>query len=62
MSLEKIPAIVLTALGVHVCAQSPTPVIPENERKMKDGVLDIQIGSLIVKVCFETAVIIKFIF
>ncbi|KAH9474824.1 putative protein-S-isoprenylcysteine O-methyltransferase [Psilocybe cubensis] len=52
MSLEKIPAILLTAFGVHICAQSPTPVIPENERKMKDGVLDIQIGSLIVKSAF----------
>ncbi|PPQ92512.1 hypothetical protein CVT25_010344 [Psilocybe cyanescens] len=52
MSVEKIPAILLTAIGVHVCAQSPTPVIPEDERKMKDGPMDIQVGSLIIKAAF----------
>ena len=41
MPLEKIPAILLGGLGIHVAVTAPTPPTPKNERKIRDGPVDI---------------------
>ena len=38
MPLEKIPAILLTGIGIHISYTTPTPWTPKNERRVGDGV------------------------
>ena len=41
MPLEKIPAILLIGLGIHISLTPPTPPIPKNEQRIGDGPVDI---------------------
>lgn len=50
MSVAKIPAIFLIVWGVHITTSPPTPAIPQQERKTKDGPLDVHAAGRIFKV------------
>jgi hypothetical protein len=41
MPLEKIPAILLGGLGIHVAVTAPTPPTSKHETKSGDGPVDI---------------------
>ena len=48
MPLEKIPAILLTGIGIHIAYTPPTPLTPKNERRMGDPV-SIKWGAMFMK-------------
>lgn len=55
MSTAKIPAILVTALGMHVGVSPPTPAVPKGERKTDEGPLDVHVAGLIFKVGLSSA-------
>ena len=48
MPLEKIPAIFLVGLCIHITTKAPTPMTPKNERR-RDGPVDINWVVLLIK-------------
>ena len=46
--LEKMPAILITGIGIHISYTTPTPLTPKNERRMGDPV-SIKWGTVFMK-------------
>jgi len=53
MPLEKIPAILLSGVGVYISLTTPTPSKPKNERRVKEGLVEAQwlVGTIKVSEC-----------
>jgi hypothetical protein len=49
MPLEKIPAILLVGLGIHISLTAPTPPTPKDERRIEDGPVDINWLARVMK-------------
>jgi len=47
--LEKIPAILVIGLGIHISLTAPTPPTPKNERRIGDGPVDINWLARVMK-------------
>jgi len=53
MPLEKIPAILLSGIGMHISSTAPTPSKSKNERRVGDGLVEAQwlLGTIKVSEC-----------
>jgi len=53
MPLEKVPAILLSGIGLYISLTAPTPSKPKNERRIGDGLVEAQwlVGTIKVSKC-----------
>lgn len=59
MSLEKIPAILLVGLGIHVSLTAPTLPTPKNERRIGDGPVEVNWLLRVVKAGYWICAIVE---